>query len=177
MTIDPDRIYVVSEVAKILRCSPANVYNLLSSGALAHIPIGADKKGFRVQGRDVIAFIHSRREGAPGRKGRSTICRESAAALNRCFPRNSWPNGTSGILSSSNARENPFLAETHTPTEGPPAQHFAAAECSHHKPEEGEHRRLGRLTHGPRRRGRGGARSDGVSKCSCCPPASVTSHA
>src|SRR5262249_50227033 len=65
MTIDPDKIYIVAEVAAILRCGKSNVYDLLYTGELACIPVGAGRKGRRVMGRDLLAFLDSRREGGP----------------------------------------------------------------------------------------------------------------
>jgi hypothetical protein len=63
--IDPDQLYTVDEVASILRCSRTNAYDLLSTGQLARTPIGAGKKGMRVRGKDITAFLDHRREGGP----------------------------------------------------------------------------------------------------------------
>ena len=51
-----------SEVAAQLRCSLANVYALISSGALISIATGARGSGIRVSQDDLDAFIESRRE-------------------------------------------------------------------------------------------------------------------
>jgi len=69
MNIEPDRLYLVAEVADILRCGRTNVYDLLSEGALARTTIGAGKRGMRVRGSDLLAFLDSRREGGPSPKG------------------------------------------------------------------------------------------------------------
>jgi hypothetical protein len=67
--IDPAALYTPSEVALLLRCSRTNAYDLLMSGELAKRPIGAGKKGFRVLGSDILAFLESRKEGGPSPKG------------------------------------------------------------------------------------------------------------
>jgi hypothetical protein len=69
MTINPDRLYLVSEVADLLRCGKTNVYDLLNEGDLARTPIGAGKKGLRVRGSDILAFLDARREGGPSPQG------------------------------------------------------------------------------------------------------------
>jgi hypothetical protein len=65
MSIEPDRLYLVAEVADILRCGKTNVYDLLGAGTLARTTIGAGKKGLRVRGSDLLAFLDSRRAGGP----------------------------------------------------------------------------------------------------------------
>lgn len=69
MPIDSDQLYTVDEVAGILRCGKTNAYDLLTSGELARTPIGAGKKGLRVRGQDIVAFLDSRREGGPKPQG------------------------------------------------------------------------------------------------------------
>jgi excisionase family DNA binding protein len=63
--IDPDRIYTVAEVCAILACGKSNLYDLLKSGNLARINVGSGMAGVRVRGRDITAFINSRRTGGP----------------------------------------------------------------------------------------------------------------
>lgn len=63
--IDPNGIYTVQEVAKLLRCGQTNVYELASSKQLAVVQVGAGKKGFRVRGSDLLAFLDSRKVGGP----------------------------------------------------------------------------------------------------------------
>jgi hypothetical protein len=65
MNIDPDRIYLPTEVADILRCGLTNVYRLMSAGAIATITIGAGKRGKRITGRALRAFLEDRSEGGP----------------------------------------------------------------------------------------------------------------
>jgi hypothetical protein len=69
MNIEPDRLYLVAEVADILRCGKTNVYDLLGEGSLARTTIGAGKKGLRVRGSDLLAFLDARREGGPSPRG------------------------------------------------------------------------------------------------------------
>lgn len=67
--IDPAALYTPNEVAVLLGCSRTNAYDLLVSGDLAKVPIGAGKKGFRVMGSDILAFLDSRKEGGPSPQG------------------------------------------------------------------------------------------------------------
>lgn len=69
MGIGPDRLYLVAEVADILRCGKTNVYDLLEKGALARTNVGAGHKGLRVRGSDLLAFLDDRREGGPSPRG------------------------------------------------------------------------------------------------------------
>jgi hypothetical protein len=69
MNIEPDRLYLVAEVAGILRCGKTNVYDLLGERALARTTIGAGKRGMRIRGSDLLAFLDARREGGPSPKG------------------------------------------------------------------------------------------------------------
>jgi excisionase family DNA binding protein len=69
MGIEPDRLYLVAEVAGILRCGKTNVYDLLNEGSLARTAIGAGNKGMRVRGSDLLAFLDARREGGPIARG------------------------------------------------------------------------------------------------------------
>ena len=68
MTIEPDRVYLPVEVADILRCGLTNVYRLMSTGAIATITIGAGKRGKRISGRALQAFVEDRTEGGPAPK-------------------------------------------------------------------------------------------------------------
>ncbi len=63
------RVYLVTEAAELLRCGRSNAYNLVASGELACTKIGAGKKGIRVLGSDLLAFLESRREGGPMPQG------------------------------------------------------------------------------------------------------------
>jgi hypothetical protein len=67
--LEPDYLYVPSEVADYLRCGKANVYNLMSTGALAVTKIGAGSKGLKVKGSDILLFLDDRKEGGPSPKG------------------------------------------------------------------------------------------------------------
>jgi hypothetical protein len=67
--IEPDVLYTPSEVGDLLGCSRTNAYDLLMSGELAKTCIGAGKKGIRVMGSDILAFLESRKEGGPSPKG------------------------------------------------------------------------------------------------------------
>ena len=69
MDIEPNRLYLVSEVANFLRCSLSNAYGLLQSGALARTMVGAGRKGLRVRGQDLLAFLDERRDGGPSPRG------------------------------------------------------------------------------------------------------------
>jgi excisionase family DNA binding protein len=69
MTIEENAIYTPAEVAGLLRCGKSNVYNLIGTGDLAVTRIGAGKKGFRVRGSDITAFLDSRKEGGPSPQG------------------------------------------------------------------------------------------------------------
>jgi hypothetical protein len=69
MSIEPDRLYLVAEVAAILRCGKTNVYDLLGEGSLARTTIGVGSKGLRVRGSDLLAFLDARRDGGPSPKG------------------------------------------------------------------------------------------------------------
>lgn len=67
--IEPERLYRVAEVAEILRCSTANIYGLFKRGSLARTSVGANRKGLRVLGSDLAAFLESQTEGGPQPKG------------------------------------------------------------------------------------------------------------
>lgn len=67
--IEPDRLYEPEEAAAIIGCGRTNIYNLWLSGDLAKTVIGAGKKGMRVMGSDLTAFLESRKEGGPKPKG------------------------------------------------------------------------------------------------------------
>jgi excisionase family DNA binding protein len=68
--IDPDMLYTANEAADRLRCSPANVYALLDTGELAVTRTGAGRKGLKVKGSSIIAFLEERTEGGPAPKMR-----------------------------------------------------------------------------------------------------------
>lgn len=65
MLIEENAIYTPAEVAELLRCGKSNVYDLIGSGVLAVTRIGAGKKGFRIRGLDIYAFLDSRKTGGP----------------------------------------------------------------------------------------------------------------
>jgi hypothetical protein len=67
--IEPDALYLVTEVAALMGCSKTNVYELLLAGDLAKTSIGVGTKGLRVRGSDVLSFLDSRREGGPRPQG------------------------------------------------------------------------------------------------------------
>lgn len=69
-SIDPDTLFTAQEAAERLRCGKTNVYDLWESGELAVTNTGAGKKGKRVRGSDLIAFLDSRKEGGPQPKSR-----------------------------------------------------------------------------------------------------------
>lgn len=64
-TIEPNALYNVKQVQQRLDCKSTNVYDLLNTGQLAHVNIGSGMKGKRVWGRDITAFLDSRRTGGP----------------------------------------------------------------------------------------------------------------
>lgn len=65
LPINQDRIYTPAQVADWLQCSTTNVYRLIDSGELAYTRIGASKKGFKIKGSDLLAFLESRKVGGP----------------------------------------------------------------------------------------------------------------
>jgi hypothetical protein len=65
MQIEPKKVYTPNEVAEILRCGRTNVYDHMDSGDLARTPIGAGKKGMRVMGSAILAFLEARTQGGP----------------------------------------------------------------------------------------------------------------
>jgi excisionase family DNA binding protein len=67
---DPDMLYTANEAAERLRCSPANVYALLETGELAVTRTGAGRKGLKVKGSSLSAFLEDRTEGGPAPKMR-----------------------------------------------------------------------------------------------------------
>jgi len=66
--IHPNAIYKVAEATQRIRGGKTNVYDLCKSGQLAHFNIGLGRKGIRVRGSALIAFIESREEGGPAPK-------------------------------------------------------------------------------------------------------------
>ena len=69
MTVEANKLYLPSEVADILRCGRTNVYDLMASGELATTAVGAGKKGNRVMGSAILAFLEARTEGGPKPNG------------------------------------------------------------------------------------------------------------
>ena len=67
--IEADVLYSVAEATAFLGCGLANTYSLLTSGELAKTPVGAGKKGIKVRGSDLLAFLDARREGGPRPQG------------------------------------------------------------------------------------------------------------
>ena len=55
--VDPEMSFKPREVADVLNCSLTNVYDLMRSGQVARTKVGPGKKGYRVCGSDLIAFI------------------------------------------------------------------------------------------------------------------------
>jgi excisionase family DNA binding protein len=70
LSIENDTLYNVQEVALTLRCGKTNVYDLIESGQLAVTRIGNGRKGMRVRGVDLAAFLDARKEGGPAPKMR-----------------------------------------------------------------------------------------------------------
>jgi excisionase family DNA binding protein len=70
LSIENDTLYNVQEVARTLRCGKTNVYDLIESGQLAVTRIGNGRKGMRVRGADLAAFLDARKEGGPAPKTR-----------------------------------------------------------------------------------------------------------
>jgi excisionase family DNA binding protein len=63
--IDADALYTAQEAAERLRCGKTNVYDLMESGELAVTRTGAGRKGLRIRGSDLLAFLDARKEGGP----------------------------------------------------------------------------------------------------------------
>jgi len=61
---DPNRLLTVSEVARILRFSEAQVYDMLNKKLLLGFRIGAGAGSWRVQKSDLDEYIVSQREQA-----------------------------------------------------------------------------------------------------------------
>lgn len=62
-------LYTPQEVADVLRCGKSNVYELMTSGELAAIRVGAGRHGMRIKASDLDAFLESRRTGGPTQPG------------------------------------------------------------------------------------------------------------
>lgn len=77
--IDAEAIYTPSEVCEILKCGKSNVYDLLTSGALAVTKIGAGRHGFRVKGSDLSAFLSDRTAGGPSPRSAFKYLKASSA--------------------------------------------------------------------------------------------------
>lgn len=59
--------FLVSEVAKYLRCTEQHVYNLIDAGALRAVNIAnrpGDRAMYRIFRTDLLKFLESRTEGA-----------------------------------------------------------------------------------------------------------------
>lgn len=54
------KLLTVKQAAAWLGCSAANVYALISTGALAVVQVGS-RKGYRVDLRDLDAFVQQRK--------------------------------------------------------------------------------------------------------------------
>ena len=55
------QLLTVRETATRLRCSATNVYSLIDKGELPVVRVG-NAKGYRIDIRDVDAFVHRRKE-------------------------------------------------------------------------------------------------------------------
>lgn len=84
--IDPDTLYLVAEVATLLRCKKTNIYDLLRKGGLAKTCVGVDRGGLRVMGSDLLAFLASRREGGPESRGTFKFLSLPSSASSRLSP-------------------------------------------------------------------------------------------
>ncbi len=63
----PIGLMTVKEAARFLGCSQTNVYALIDAGELVVIAIGKSR-GYRIDRRDIDAFIQRRRFRKEGRK-------------------------------------------------------------------------------------------------------------
>lgn len=61
----PNPLLTVREAAALLRCSATNVYSLIDSGEIPVVRVG-NAKGYRIDPRDIDAFIQKRKEAKPG---------------------------------------------------------------------------------------------------------------
>jgi excisionase family DNA binding protein len=66
--VEPDCLYTPAEVATWLRCGKTNVYDLMTGGEIASTRIGCGKKGLRIKGSSITAFLDERTEGGPSPK-------------------------------------------------------------------------------------------------------------
>src|SRR4051812_10794038 len=64
-TIEPAAIYTAQEAADLLRCSVGNIYDVIEIEDLAVIRTGSHRKGFRIKGSDLLAFMEDRTSGGP----------------------------------------------------------------------------------------------------------------
>ena len=62
---DHDGLLTIREAAAWLRCSATNVYALIDSGELPYICVG-NSKGYRIDRRDLEAFVDARKVAKPG---------------------------------------------------------------------------------------------------------------
>lgn len=56
----PVQLLTVKQAAACLCCSQTNVYALIDAGVLPVVPVGRNK-GYRIDERDLVAFIDSRK--------------------------------------------------------------------------------------------------------------------
>lgn len=61
----PEILLTAGEVAGRLRCGVTNVYDLIASGDLEAVRTGAGKKGYRVSGPALRAFLERRSAPTP----------------------------------------------------------------------------------------------------------------
>jgi len=58
-------LLTVSEAARRLRCSATNVYSLIERGLLPFVRVG-NAKGYRIDPKDIEAFIEERKQAKGG---------------------------------------------------------------------------------------------------------------
>jgi excisionase family DNA binding protein len=58
---DADRLLTVDEVAERLRLNPETIRRWLRAGRLSGVWLGSDSAGWRIDERDLAAFIAARR--------------------------------------------------------------------------------------------------------------------
>lgn len=62
--IEPEAIYSLKAAAARLGIGLSSLYEIVDAGDIAVVRLGS-KKGFRIKGSDLAAFLDSRREGGP----------------------------------------------------------------------------------------------------------------
>ena len=60
-TNPPSRLLTVKEAAQRLGCSATNVYGLIDAGEIPYVCVG-NAKGYRIDPRDLNAFIERRKQ-------------------------------------------------------------------------------------------------------------------